>query len=140
MNLESLALEVRPRSPWESMDVAVRLVVLHWRLLLSSWMVSVLPLFVIINIIFLEAYPYVAFFLIWFLKPLYDRVPLFVLSRVIFSEKTVWQDVVKAIPSLFKTGIFASLTLYRLDFGRAFSLPVRQLEKLKAKMHRTPKL
>ena len=88
MNLESLTLEVRPRTPWEAMDVSVRLAVSHWRLLFSSWMVSVFPLFLIINIILLEDHPYWAFFLVWFLKPLYDRVPLFVLSRVIFSEKT----------------------------------------------------
>lgn len=136
MNLEALTLEVRPRSPWEAMDLAVRLAVSHWRILLSSWMISVFPVFLIINIMLLDEHPYWAFFLVWFLKPLYDRVPLFVLSRVIFSEKTVWQDVVSAIPAFFKTGIFSSLTLYRLDPGRAFGLPVRQLEHLKGKVRR----
>lgn len=136
MKLESLTLEVRPRTPWESMDVAVRLAATHWRLLFSSWMVSVFPLFVIINIILLEDHPYWAFFIIWLLKPLYDRVPLFVLSRVIFSEKTSWQDVISAVPSFFKTGIFSSLTLYRLDPSRSFGLPVRQLEGLKGKSRR----
>lgn len=136
MNLEAMTLEVRPRTPWESMDLAVRLSVSHWRLLLSGWMVSVFPLFLVINIILLEEHPYWAFFLIWFLKPLYDRVVLFVLSRVIFSEKTAWKDVINAIPSFFKTGLFSSLTLYRLDPGRAFALPVRQLESLKGKRRR----
>ena len=136
MNLEALTLEVRPRTPWESMDLAVRLAVSHWRLLLSSWMVSVFPLFLIINLILLKEHPYWAFFLVWFLKPLYDRVPLFVLSRVIFSEKTTWKDVISAIPSFFKTGVFSSLTLYRLDPGRAFALPVRQLEGLNGKRRR----
>ena len=136
MNLEQLTLEVRPRTPWESMDVAVRLAVTHWRLLLSSWMATVFPLVLIINILLINDYPYWAFFLVWFLKPLYDRVPLFVLSRVIFSEQISWKDVVSAIPSFFKTGIFTSLTLYRLDPGRAFALPVRQLEGLKGKPRR----
>ncbi|MDX2504569.1 MAG: hypothetical protein QNL62_08850 [Gammaproteobacteria bacterium] len=136
MNLEALTLEVRPRTPWESMDLAVRLAVSHWRLLFSSWMATIFPLFLIINIILLEDYPYWAFFLFWFLKPLYDRVPLFVLSRVIFSEQITWEEVVSAIPSLFKTGVLASLTLYRLDPGRAFALPVRQLEGLKGKPRR----
>ncbi len=136
MNLEAMTLEVRPRNPWESMDLAVRLAVSHWRLLLASWMICVFPLFLIINIILLNEHPYWAFFLVWFLKPLYDRVPLFVLSRVIFSEKTSVKDVLNAIPSFFKTGLFASLTLYRLDPGRAFSLPVRQLEHLQGKARR----
>ena len=136
MNLESLTMEVRPRTAWESMDLAVRLAVTHWRVLFSSWMVTVFPLFVIISLVLLEDYPYWAFFVVWFLKPLYDRVPLFVLSRVIFSEKTDWKDVLNAIPSFFKTGVFSSLTIYRLDPGRAFGLPVRQLEGLKGKRRR----
>ncbi len=136
MKLESLTMEIRPRTPWEAMDVAVRLAVTHWRLLFSAWMVTVFPLFVIINLILLEDYPIWAFAVLWFLKPLYDRVPLYVLSRVIFSEKTNWQDVVSAVPSFFKTGLFSSLTLYRLDAGRAFGLPVRQLEGLKGKLRR----
>ena len=136
MKLESLTMEVRPRSAWESMDLAVRLVMNHWRVLLSSWMVTVLPLFIIISIMLLEDYPYWAFFFVWFFKPLYDRVPLFVLSRVIFAEKTSWRDVLNAVPSFFKTGVFSSLTLYRLDPGRSFGLPVRQLEGLKGKRRR----
>ncbi len=136
MNLEAMTLEVRPRNPWEAMDLAVRLAVSHWRILFSSWMVCVFPLFLIINIILLNDHPYWAFFLVWFLKPLYDRVPLFILSRVIFSETTSIKDVLNAIPSFFKTGLFSSLTLYRLDPGRAFALPVRQLELLKGKARR----
>ncbi len=136
MNLEAMTLEVRPRTPWEAMDVAVRLAVTHWRILLSAWLVTVLPVFLIINLILLQEHPYWAFFLLWFLKPLYDRVPLFVLSRVIFAEATHWKDVLNAIPSFFKTSILSSLTLYRLDPGRAFVLPVIQLEGLKGKRRR----
>jgi len=126
-------MEVRPRTAWESMDLSVRLVLTHWRLLFSAWMVTVFPIFLLVNLFLLTEYPMWAFFLLWFLKPLYDRVPLFVLSRVIFSEQLNWKDVVNAIPGFFKTGIFTSLTLYRLDPGRAFTLPVRQLEGLKGK-------
>ncbi len=133
MNLEALILEVRPRTPWEAMDLSVRLCVRQWRILLGSWMISVFPVFLIISIVLLEQHPYWAFFLVWLLKPLYDRVPLFVLSRVIFSEQTRWQDVLQAIPDFFKTGILSSLTLYRLDMGRAFALPVIQLEGLRGK-------
>ncbi len=133
MNLEALILEVRPRTPWEAMDLSVRLCVRQWRILLGSWMITILPIFLIISIVLLEEHPYWAFFLVWFLKPLYDRVPLFVLSRVIFSEQTRWQDLLQAIPGFFKTGILSSLTLYRLDMGRAFALPTIQLEGLRAK-------
>ncbi len=130
MNPEALTLEVRPRSPWEAMDLSVRLCMQHWRILLSGWLITVLPIFVIISLLLLETHPYWAFILVWYLKPIYDRVPLFILSRVIFSEPLNWRDVLKAVPGFFKTGLLSSLTLYRLDMGRAFALPTVQLEGL----------
>ncbi len=133
MNLEQLTLEIRPRSPWEAMDLAVRLCVQNWRILLSSWLVTVLPVFLLVSIILLPDHPYWAFLLVWFLKPLYDRVPLWVLSRLIFSEQPGWQDVLRAVPGFFKTGLLSALTLYRLDMGRAFALPTVQLEGLRGK-------
>ncbi len=133
MNPEALTLEVRPRSPWEAMDLAVRLCMQHWRILLSGWLVTVLPIFIIISLLLLETHPLLAFVLVWYLKPLYDRVPLFILSRVIFSEPLNWRDVLKAVPGFFKTGLLSSLTLYRLDMGRAFALPTVQLEGLRGK-------
>jgi hypothetical protein len=136
MNLESMTMEVRPRSPWEAMDLAVRLTITHWKILFSSWLITILPIFLVVSIILLNDYPYWAFIILWFLKPLYDRVPLFVLSRVIFAETISVKDVMNAIPSFFKTGIFSTLTLYRLDPGRSFALPVRQLEGLKGKRRR----
>jgi len=136
MKLEDLTLQIRPRTPWEAMDLAVRLVMTHWSVLAAGWMVTVFPLFVIINLVLLNEHPIWAFALVWFLKPLYDRIPLFVLSRVIFSQETSYRDVLNALPQLLKTGILSSLTLYRLDPGRSFSLPVRQLENLNGKRRR----
>ncbi len=136
MKLEDLTLQVRPRTPWEAMDLAVRLVMTHWRVLAASWMVTVFPLFIIINLVLLNEHPIWAFAVVWFLKPLYDRIPLFVLSRLIFSQQTSYRDVLNAVPQLLKTGILSSLTLYRLDPGRAFALPVRQLEGLNGKRRR----
>ncbi len=130
MKLEQLTLEIRPRNPWEVMDLAVRLVMSHKALLVTTWMVIIFPILVIINLVLLKEHPLLAFVLIWFLKPLYDRLLLFVLSRVIFSEKTTLQDVLNAVPRLFNTSLFSSLTFYRFDVRRAFVLPVRQLEGL----------
>ena len=61
MNPEALTLEVRPRSPWEAMDLSVRLCMQHWRILLSGWLITVLPIFVIISLLLLETHPYWAF-------------------------------------------------------------------------------
>jgi len=133
MNLEALTLEVRPRTPWEAMDLGVRLVIKHWSILLLSWMILVLPIFLIIALVLLEEHPYWAFFLVWYLKPVYDQIPLFVLSRVIFAEKITLKEVVNALPHFINKGLISSLTIERIDTGRALWAPLRQLEKLSGK-------
>ncbi len=133
MKLESLILEVRPRTPWESMDLAIRLVANYWKILFSSWLVCILPIAIIIHLILLENFPNWSVIVFWWFKPLYDRVPLFVISRVIFSEKTTLKDVFNAIPGFFNWSLLASLTWRRFDTGRSLWLPLVQLEKLKGK-------
>ena len=85
MQLANAALVLRPRSPWEAMDLA-------WRSCrparprLRAWCLSFVPLALLFLAVgwALEA-PWLAFALVWWLKPLYDRTLLHVLSRGIFG-------------------------------------------------------
>jgi hypothetical protein len=73
--------------------------------------------------------PAAAFVLVWWLKPLYDRVLLHVLSRAVFGERQGTRAVLGAAREWLGSGLFAYLAL-RLwpDMARSFNLPVRQLE------------
>jgi hypothetical protein len=75
--------------------------------------------------------PWLAIVLIWWLKPVYDRVVLHVLSRAVFGDIPGTRATLRAAGEwLLRTGLVPALILRAIwfDFTRSFSLPVRQLE------------
>jgi hypothetical protein len=129
MQIDSIALVLRPRSTWEGCDLGVRL--------LQSWLYSVylcylsvaLPLFLVM----LATYAVAAWLpglLIWLAKPWLDRTILFALSRAMFGESTTPADVWDARHSLWRSGMVSSLIFSRLSASRSFKQPVLQLEGL----------
>lgn len=135
MRLDDITIHIRPRSPWEAMDLGLRLVQVYWRPLYRSWLVVVLPLFLLFNLLLPDAM-WLAGLLMWWLKPFYDRVVLHVLSRELFGERVSVIDTLRSLPRLLKTGLLLNLTLLRLAPGRSFTLPVWQLEGLRGKARR----
>ena len=130
MRFEDLSLAVRPRNPWEAMDLGLRMVQRWWRDLVPAWLVISLPFFILFNIIFSDS-PGWALILTWWFKPLYDRVLLLVYSRRVFGQEVNIQEVFAELPNLLlHTGLWLHLTVFRFDFTRSFRLPVWQLEGL----------
>lgn len=133
MNLEAITLKLRPRGASEAMDLGVRLLQRNAVPVYTVWLATALPLMVAC----LALTP-VAFWLptlfIWWLKPLYDRIVLFVLSRAVFGVQVGVRDV--DWRQIFRSGLLWSLTLGRIDFARSFNLPVYLLEGLKGKRRR----
>jgi hypothetical protein len=72
--------------------------------------------------------PWMAIVVVWWLKPLYDRVVLHVLSRAVFGEQPGTRAVLAGWREWLGTGLFMALTFGRFDLARSFNLPVRQLE------------
>jgi hypothetical protein len=131
MRFEDISLRIRPRNPWEAMDLGIRMTQNWWQSVYSSWLLVTLPVFVFLNIIFRDD-PFLALLVFWWLKPLYDRVLLHVYSRSVFGQQVSVTEVVKALPQLLlRTGLLLHLTFYRLDFTRSFRLPIWQLEGLR---------
>src|SRR5688572_18414614 len=83
--------------------------------------------------------PWLAILLVWWLKPLYDRVVLHVLSRAVFGEKPDTRAVLAAWREWLGTGLAMALTFGRFDLARSFNLPVRQLEGQSGKAGRQRK-
>lgn len=134
MNPDNIIIQVRQRSEWEAVDMGFRLVQQLWRQIFPAWLMLMLPLAIGIALLTPEDYVWVAALIIWWLKPLYDRVLLHILSRNLFSEKLSMADVFSALPGLLKnTGLFSALTWRRFSFSRSYNLPVWQLEQLRGK-------
>ena len=136
MRYEDLSLRVRERGPWEALDLGVSMTRCWWRDVYAAWFAITLPLFIVINVV-LSDHPGWAMMLVWWLKPLYDRVLLQVYSQAVFGQRGSLREVLAALPSLLAgSGLLLHLSLYRLDPTRSFRLPVWQLEGLRGKARR----
>ena len=97
MQLEKVTAEIRPRTQWEAIDLGVRLVSEHAISLLKGWMASVFPLCLVILIACYNSIGW-GMFLIWWLKPIWERVALHPLSRSLFGEHPTWRETMRVLP------------------------------------------
>lgn len=129
MRLSDASVVIRPRTTWEAMDLGVLMAQEHRLLLMSSWAIVTLPIFTVLTAL-LWNYPSTAVFLFWWLKPAFDRLPLYILSKALFGEVPSLKQAVRHWPRLLKGQLLASLTWRRLSLSRSFVMPVSQLEGL----------
>ncbi|MCL2875186.1 MAG: hypothetical protein FWF12_02610 [Betaproteobacteria bacterium] len=131
MRPDALTIEIRARTYWEAIDLGLVLVQAYWRNLYAAWFVVMLPVvFLVLALAYLtdNNWYWVFLPLLW-LKPLYDRILLHVMSRAVFGEVDSWRDVLRAMPGLLRqSGLFRALTWGRFTLRRSFMLPVWQLE------------
>ncbi len=131
MDLNRLSIEARTRTPWEAIDLGFILARKWWKPLFLSWFIPSACFFILVSLIFYKQ-PWLAMLLTWWLKPLWDRGPLYVASRYLFGEKDSIRDILKALPKVYKTDCLPWLTWQRLSLTRSFDMPVTVLEKLKS--------
>ncbi|WP_210558822.1 MULTISPECIES: DUF4129 domain-containing protein [unclassified Pseudomonas] len=129
MRLSDATVAIRPRSTWEAMDLGVLMSQQHRRLLMTSWAIVTLPLFAVLTLLLWDS-PSLAVFIFWWLKPAYERLPLYILSKALFGETPTLKQALREFPRLLKLQWLASLTWRRLSLSRSFLLPVVQLEGL----------
>lgn len=129
MQLSDATLEIRPRGAWEAVDLGALLARRHAGLLMSSWALFTLPVFALFSLL-LWSHPSLAVLLFWWFKPLYERLPLFILSRSLFGDTPTLARSFRALPGLLRREWFASLTWRRFSLTRSYDLPVLQLEEL----------
>jgi len=135
MRLTDASLVLRPRTAWEAIDLGLLLARRHSALLIASQALVTLPLFVLISLC-LWQYPAAAGLLFWWLKPLFERLPLHILARALFAQTPALAEALRALPRLLWPQLFASLLWRRLSPWRSFALPVSQLEGLSGKARR----
>ncbi|WP_443700972.1 DUF4129 domain-containing protein [Pseudomonas sp.] len=132
MRLSDSSVVIRPRTSWEAMDLGVLMAQEHRLLLMASWALVSLPIFIVLSVL-LWQYPSTAMFVFWWLKPAFDRLPLYILSKALFGETPSLKQAVRHWPRLLKGQLLASLTWRRLSLSRSFLMPVSQLEGLDGK-------
>ncbi|MBB5033526.1 DUF4129 domain-containing protein [Prosthecobacter vanneervenii] len=129
MRLENITVNLRPRQPWEAVDLGCAMVRRDYGRIILLWACTVLPLWVLVCML-LHAAPVWIPLVVWWLKPLYDRVPLFFLSRAAFGERPGFAETMKQWPRLWLKNCLPALLWRRLSFIRSFALPAQMLEGL----------
>lgn len=135
MRLEDVTAEIRPRMPWESIDLGCALARRHLGAVIKAWSLTVVPLWVILAVL-LRNHPILFILCVWWLKPLYDRVPLLVLSHALFGAVPSVKEVVVAWPKLLVSRLWFALVIGRFSPARSLSLPVAELEGLRGQSYR----
>ncbi len=137
MVLNRLIMNVRLRHSFEAMDLGVRLWQHFFFAFLKIWCVFTLPFIFSIIFIVYWFYPqmlWISALIIWWFKPLYDRLILHFFSHALFGEVLNLSKIFKSLFSLiFKTHLFYHLTIGRFSTQRSFLLAVWQLEGVNAK-------
>ncbi len=137
MRLEDVSAQLRPRGTWEAVDLGLAMVRRHLRLLLAAWCLTVVPLWGLL--LALSHWVPMGWVLlaIWWLKPIYDRVPLFILSRSLFGATPRLGEVLRAWPGMLTRNFFGVMLLRfpwllvapRFSWARSLLLPVLDLEQ-----------
>jgi len=127
MQVDAIAVQLRPRAMSEAVDLGVRMVQAHAR---SVW-ASFAPVYLVVALVALASSALAEWLpplVIFWLKPWLDRTVLFVLSRAVFGTPTRLIDVWRAQRRVWWQQLPATLTLRRLSPWRSYVAPAQQLE------------
>jgi hypothetical protein len=130
VQIDKVAAVIRPRTPWEAVDLGFAMLARWRREVYTAWAFTVLPVCLVVLLTLREHIMW-ALLVIWWLKPLFDRVPLFVVSRALFGAPPDLRTVIRELPRLWRRNLFGALLLYRLSPRRCLTMPVTELEGLR---------
>ncbi|RXR06441.1 DUF4129 domain-containing protein [Pseudoxanthomonas composti] len=129
MRLDQLTVRLRARTAWEAEELGIALVRRHAAAIWKPWLLASLPVFALIGALtsWLER-PWLAMWLLWWIKPLFDRIPLFVISRATFGQVPGTRQTLAAQLRWGWRPMLGYLTWRRLSPARSLLMPVDLLE------------
>ncbi|HEV8695851.1 MAG TPA: DUF4129 domain-containing protein, partial [Lysobacter sp.] len=129
MRIEDLTVALRPRTAWEAVELGTALARRHAGAVWKPWLWLSLPVLVGVNALAWTIDSiWLASLVMWWLKPAFDRVPLYVLSRAVFGHVPTTRQTLRAQWSWGRRWLPAYLTWRRLGPVRSVYLPVDLLE------------
>lgn len=132
MQLDKLQLDLRPRPHWQAIDLGFALLRESVGTVYAAWLTLWLPLVGLCYALalWLPSGNYYWLFLAWWLRPLLERIVVFILSRAVFGEQVSWRAALRAWPGELRRGWFRLLTYWRpFVAGRGLYQPIWQLEQ-----------
>jgi hypothetical protein len=137
MQLERIGVALRPRTPQEAMDLGATMLRAHARPIWMAWFAFTLPIFLACQgLAWLLGMPWLGLLLPWWLRPLFDRIPLYVLSHAVFEQPPTWRAALRGQRQWPWKPTLAAVTWLRVDTNRALRLPMELLEGVASKQRR----
>jgi hypothetical protein len=127
MQIDTLAVRLRPRSAMEAADLGVRLQQHVARSVYTCFLAVAVPTMVVAMATW-EIRAWLPMWILWIAKPWLDQTVLFVLSRAAFGQETTLRDLWNARRHVLVRQLLFTLTIRRLSPWRALTQPVYQLE------------
>jgi hypothetical protein len=129
MEIDRLAAVIRPRTPWEALDLGFALGRRWFPRLLGLWCLAALPV-ALLGLVWLGHSPSLWAVLLWWFKPLYEAPLLFWLGRRLFGEAPPLRDLWVARRQMLPARLLPYLLWRRLTPSRSFQMPLLLLEGL----------
>lgn len=133
MQIERLQLDLHPRPHWQAIDLGYALLRRNAATTYAAWWALWGPLSLLmlgLMLIMPGDWVWLPLFLLWWVKPLVERIAIYVLSRAVFDEAVTWRGALRAWPSQLSGGWFRLLVWWRLlILGRGLYQPIWQLER-----------
>lgn len=136
MNLSDLQIQAQVRTPWQALDLGVLMARRWFRPLWLAWLLPAMLMFLPLSLLFAED-PWIVSLTIWWLKPLFERLPLLLLSRFLFNECSLRGLTWRQLLSTWLFDCIPALLWRRPDPRRSFSLAVTVLERQKGRSRAT---
>jgi hypothetical protein len=134
MELDDVAVELRTRDGPEAVDVGMAVSRRFFWAILGPWLVVVGAVFALVTTAAVFASSPVArgLFMVlpWLLKPAFDRIPLFVVSRGVFGDVPSFGRTLRHVVEKWTsmTAVF-DCTVRRFSPYRSLTMPIRDLEQ-----------
>jgi hypothetical protein len=129
VRIDSLALQMRPRTPHEAADLGVRLCQVNAGAVYRCYFMVAIPV-ALLSLSLFEVNAWLPSLLMWWAKPWLDRTVVFVLARAAFGQATTPRDLWQAQREVWWRQLLSTWTWRRLSPWRSFTQPVCQLEGL----------
>lgn len=133
MQFDRLGIALAPGTgAWVALDLGFALGRRWFWRLLAAWALVAVPGLLLAGLALMHSL-WLAMLVLWWLKPAYEQLPLYFLSRAVFGEPPRARELRSVARAWVPRQLFANLAWRRFSASRSFNAPVAQLEELRGK-------
>ncbi len=128
MQLDKLIVETRVRSGWSAIDLGIKFARSFWLRAVLLYLTLAIPVFCLALLLGGNS-EFLTVLILWWLKPVFERPILYMVSRELFSEPMSFTRILKEALVWLKPSFFWIITWRRFSIYRGMTAPIMLLEQ-----------